>query len=407
VTASDLKDEPPKEEPADGPPADKASGVAIAPPHEEHRFADALLALPRETLTLLFEGPRYAAGELDDYLEKRSPNLYARDVHSAWRFGAIVDWETALGPSMGARIGRELGDAAALDGYVGFFGARGQSAGAWATFGQYTEARLQPVLSIDAGRELERVYSGIGMRGPRGEYKQQAITASPMLVAHAGPFAFGTRAAFDASRTDDPDDALVANYDLSQLRGFDETERAVTGELFTVFDTRAPAYSWIPKAAPSSGWYARAGVSYTRGSASRTGEFATWRGALEARRLFDLFRGDRVLSFGARADAVSADADELPFDRLPSLGGNDQMRAFARDELRARSALYGDVQYEWALGRISRAYIFVETGAVATDAHVGYGGGFRLLSGAATSARFQIAGSNTGDIGFYLQLGRL
>nr|MBA3452807.1 hypothetical protein [Deltaproteobacteria bacterium] len=72
-------------------------------------------------------------------------------------------------------------------------------------------------------------------------------------------------------------------------------------------------------------------------------------------------------------------------------------------------------QYEWALGADSRAYVFVESGAVAadpsafetSDLHLGYGGGLRFLTGDATSLRAQIAGSADGHVGFYLQLGAL
>ncbi|MDQ3369908.1 MAG: hypothetical protein M3680_31200, partial [Myxococcota bacterium] len=96
-------------------------------------------------------------------------------------------------------------------------------------------------------------------------------------------------------------------------------------------------------------------------------------------------------------------------------GGPHRLRALARDELRDRSSAFGEVEYEWALGGSSRAYLFVETGAVqpdlaalaASQLHVGYGGGLRLLRGAATSLRLQLAGSAAGDLGCYLQLGAL
>ncbi|MEJ7602237.1 MAG: hypothetical protein WKG01_30350 [Kofleriaceae bacterium] len=136
---------------------------------------------------------------------------------------------------------------------------------------------------------------------------------------------------------------------------------------------------------------------------------------LEARRLLDLFHGDRVLSIGVIGETVTADAAELPFDRLPSLGGQHRLRALARDELRDRTSTFADIQYEWALGAMTRAYLFVETGAVhpsprdlaLSRLHHGYGGGVRLLDDQAHWLRLQLAGSTAGELGFFIQLGAL
>ncbi|MEO7092775.1 MAG: hypothetical protein ABI175_05960, partial [Polyangiales bacterium] len=188
-----------------------------------------------------------------------------------------------------------------------------------------------------------------------------------------------------------------------------------TGEISIVYDARRRSHHWIHAGAWSTGWLLRAAGAYTRGDASRTGSFVTGRGTLEARRLFDLFRGDRVLSIGARTEAITANADDVPFDLLPALGGTERLRAFARDELRGRSATYADIQYEWALGADTRAFVFVEGGGVARspvalateDLHLGYGGGLRLLNGTSTSVRAQLAASDDGDLGFFIQLGAL
>ena len=197
------------------------------------------------------------------------------------------------------------------------------------------------------------------------------------------------------------------------VAGLDETQRAATGELALIYDSRRITHPWVHTGAWSTGFYVRAAAAYTSGEASRSGSFDTVRGTLEARRLFDLFNGDRVLSIGVRGDAVSG--EDLPFDRLPSLGGRDRMRALARDELRGQTSAFADIQYEWALGGDSRAFVFAETGGVAAEAselgsadlHLGYGGGLRFLTGEATSLRAHLAGSADGHIGFYLQLGAL
>ena len=396
---------PPVDPLADAPPADQASGIAIAPPREDHRIANTLLALPRAAVLLLLEGPRYAASEVDDYLESRSPNAFGRDVAKrSWRFGATLEWQTALGASMGARVGRELADHTSLDGYVGMFGPRGQSGGLNANLGRYTGARIEPRLAFDAGRDLTRAFAGVGTHGPRGTYDQRGYTVAGDVAAHAGPLRFGVRGSYDDTHTGDPSDGFA--YEPLTIFGFDEDTRATTGELSVTLDTRRSAYRHIVRSAPSSGTYVRGAVAYTAGTSSRSGDFATARGTLEARQLFDLFAGNRVLSIGAGIEAITADAMDVPFDRLPALGGRDHLRAFALSELRDRDAAYVDVQYDWPVGNSMRSYVFAEAGH--TDAwHGAYGGGLRYHTKSSIAARVQLAGSDDGELGMFFQLGAL
>jgi hypothetical protein len=412
---------------AKAPTADAASGVTVPPPPpSSHRLANTLLAIPRMIAVLALTGPRYAAAELDDYLESRSPNAFGRDVESSWRFGATGDWETALGPSLGLRLGYKFAPRVTVDAYGGLFGARGQSGGLRVAVGRYTPAALEPVLTVDAGRELARVFSGIGeepgaagdpyARGPRAGFDERAVAVGAGVSLPAGPLVIGARVVADETKAgDDGDDPISMYYDAPMLVGFDEDQSARTGELSVVYDGLRGTEAWVPKSAPSTGFYVRAAVAYTSGEADRTGAFATTRGTLEARRLFDLFHGDRVLGLGVRVEAIGAEATEIPFDRLPSLGGREWMRPFARDELRDRTATAANLTYEWPLLDDSRGFLFLETGSVqpGLDAlavsrlHLGYGGGIRVLSGAATSLRLQLAGSDDGDLGFLVQLGAL
>ena len=388
------------------PPADQASGVAIAAPRENHRVANTLLAVPRGIIILLLEGPRYAASEVDDYLESRSPNAFGRDVKKrSWRFGATLEWQTELGTSIGLRIGRQLARATTIDAYGGMFGPRGQSGGLFANLGRYTAARIEPSLSFDAGRDLTRAFAGVGEHGPRATYDQQGYTAGAGLAAHAGPVRFGARGSYDSTRAADPS-AEFSAYDPTMIVGFDEDQRAGTGELSLTLDLRTRRSRWIQRSAPSSGLYVHAAAAYTSGTASRSGDFTLGRGSLEARQLFDLFHGDRVLAIGARYEAITANAMDVPFERVPALGGRDTMRAFAMGELRDRDVAAADIEYEWPLGSDLRSYLFVEAGH--SDAwHGGYGGGIRFLTSSATGARVQLAGSETGEVGAFLQFGAL
>ncbi|MDQ3337729.1 MAG: hypothetical protein M4D80_21420 [Myxococcota bacterium] len=386
------------------PPADQASGVAVAAPRKDHGFANTLLAVPRAIVLFLLEGPRYAASELDDYLENRSPNAFGRDAKQAsWRLGATVEWQTELGTSVALRIGYQLASATTIDAYGGLFGPRGQSGGLHANLGRYTAARIKPSLSFDAGRDLTRAFAGVGEHGPRATYDQQGFTVGAGLAAHAGPVRFGARGTYDSTRAADPS-ADFAAYPM--LVGFDEDQRASTGELSVTLDLRSRRTRWIQRSAPSSGFYLRAAGGYTAGTASRSGDFTLGRAAVEARQLFDLFHGDRVLSIGARYEAITANAMDVPFERVPTLGGRDTMRAYAMGELRDRDVAAFDIQYEWPVSVDLRSYVFIEAGHAA-DWHGGYGGGIRYLTSSGTGARLQLAGSESGDLGAFVQFGAL
>jgi hypothetical protein len=381
----------------------------VRPPRESHRVANTLLAIPRFTAGLLLTGPRYAASRLDNYLESQTPGGFGRGAKkSSWRFGATLDWETALGASTGVRVGRSFAEEASVDLHVGLFGARGQSGGLIAKLGTYTEANLEPSLSIDAGRDQRRAFGGFGDPASRMMYEQDSVVGTAGVSSKLGRLKIVGRAIGDAVR-DGGEDML------QPIVGWDETQRAATAELSVGYDSRRLSYPFNHEGAWSSGTLVRATGAYTAGSGSRSGAFSFVRGALEAKQLFDLFHGDRVLTIGARIEMINADAMEVPFDRLPALGGMARMRAFARDELRGRVASFADAHYEWPLGGDTRAYLFVETGSVQATLlspsqdriHVGYGGGIRFLTGMSTVVRLQIAGADDGVIGGYLQLGAL
>ncbi|MEO8698912.1 MAG: hypothetical protein ABI867_02680 [Kofleriaceae bacterium] len=393
--------DPPPEGLASAPAADSASGVAVPVPESDHPIANALLVVPRTIAVFLLTGPRYAAAGIDDYLEGRSADVGMRTASSSgWRFGAEFTAETEVGPSIALRIGYRIAKHTTVDAYGGLFGARGQSGGLRVTVGKLTDLELRPTLDFDAGNDLDRAFIG--------RYEADELAVTPALSAKLGPVQLVASARVDRTRNlaDDGDPRAM-------LVGFDETERAATEELAVVLDTRRRTHPWVSTATWSTGYYVRAAAAYIHGDASRTGSFSTPRATFEARRLFDLFHGDRVLTIGIRGEAVSA--DDLPFDRLPSLGGRDRMRAFARDELRDRSSSFAEVQYEWALGADSRGYVFVETGAVAdtltsigaNDVQVGFGGGVRVFTGKTTYLAGQLAGSDHGDLGFFFQLGAL
>ena len=376
---------------AAAPPPDRASGVVVPAPRASHRVANTLLAIPRYTATLLLTGPRYAAASVDNYLESRSPNAFGRDVRSSWRFGALGTWEPRLGGSLAARIGHTVGDDGAIDFYAGGLGPRGVSGG---LRGEYSIASL----AVEAGTSMDRYDRLFGA----SRYEQDAASATAALRLRSGPWRAGASVIGDARRND-----LEVTLPLP-LAGTDETQRAVTGELSVGLDTRRPVYRTINIAAPGAGTRVRLTGAYLRGEGTVSPPFQTARLRLELQQLIDLFQGNRILMIGGRAEAVSERAEQLPFDRLPALGGADALRALGRDELRGRTVGFLEAQYEWPLGEDSRAYVLVEGGHVLGFGTIaGYGGGIRFLHGSSTVLRLQLAGATDGTIGFSFQLGAL
>lgn len=376
---------------AAAPPADRASGVVVPAPRPSHRAANTLLAIPRFTATLLLTGPRYAAARVDNYLESRSPNAFGRDVRSSWRFGALGTWEPELGGSLAARVGHTVGDDGAVDLYVGGLGPRGISGG---LRGEYGAASL----SFDAGKGMDR----IDRVWAASRYEQDEATATAALELRRGPLRASAALIGDIRKNtmDVPPPIPLA--------GTDEVHRAGTGELSLRIDTRRATFRTINVANPATGTLVELTGGYTRGEGEVTPPFQTARLRFGVERLFDVFHGDRVFTIGGHAEAVSARAEELPFDRLPALGGAEGLRALGRDELRGRVVAFTEMKYEWPLGEDSRAYVLVEGGHVLNYRTLaGYGGGIRFLSGSSTVLRLQLAGATDGSIGLSFQLGAL
>jgi hypothetical protein len=377
---------------AAAPPADRASGVVVPEPRESHRVANTLLAIPRFTAALLLTGPRYAAASVDNYLESRSPNSFGRDVRETWRFGALATWEPELGAALAARVGHTVGDDGTIDFYAGGLGPRGVSGG---LRGEYGIASL----AIDAGTSMDRIDRTFAA----SQYEQDAASATASLRWRSAGVLRARASLVADIRHDDVDVPPPL-----PLAGVEETHRAGTAELSLGIDSRRATRRTINVAAPAAGTLVRLTGAYTRGEGEVTPLFQTARLRLDLQQLIDVFHGDRVITIGMRAEAVSARAEELPFDRLPSLGGSDGMRALGRDELRGRTVAFGELSYEWPLGEDSRAYLFGEGGHILNFGAIGgYGGGIRFLSKSSTVLRLQLAGATDGSIGLSFQIGAL
>ncbi|MEJ7602236.1 MAG: hypothetical protein WKG01_30345 [Kofleriaceae bacterium] len=264
---------------ASAPASDAASGVAIEAPRNTHPISNALLSVPRVLVLAVWTGPRLLAGELDDYLDSLGPNVAGKGTTQRWRFGVAFDMETTIGASFGIRAGYRIADHVAVDVVGGLFGARGQSGHAKIQLGRYTTANLAPVVELATGRDMGRVFAGVGeqagdprdpyRRGPRTEYDERRFAGDASLAAHRGPVELTAHGRVEATKTEDDDDHPVREaYDPEALVGFEDRQRAGTIELALSYDSRHPA-SLIPSSAPSTGWLFRGLAAYTRGDTSR------------------------------------------------------------------------------------------------------------------------------------------
>jgi len=419
-TEASAEEEPDPQALAAAPPADKASGHLRE--HEDpggalRAIGNAILWVPRTVVELGLWGPDLLAGKVDSYLDSRGPNVYGRgNQSSGWSLAAMLAWESPFGGSVGARVGRRFGRALAADLTAVGFGRYGATGRLGLTVTPPGPAQIEVEGEVERDREL--VFAGIGDHGltdgtaldPYGPGPEDILEDRAVSGEASVPIDLGSWRLVPTARIERhdmaPEDAF--GWDEAAIVGLGEPLVVGSGRLDLVYDARVVPYPWIPRTAPATGWRARAWA----GGAGGDG-FATARYGASGERLFDLFRGTRVLALRARIDAVTGDRRELPFFLLPSLGGPDHLRAFSRGRFRDEVATVGEVAYEWAVGLHSRASLFVELGGVheglgelgADPLHLSYGTAFRFAGDDATEARAVVAGSLTGEWSFSILLG--
>ena len=422
ATEGAAGDEPDAAALAAAPPADRASGHLRE--HEQpsgalRAIGNALLWVPRTVVELGLWGPDLLAGRVDSYLDSRGPNVYGRGNRGGgWRVAAMLAWEAPFGPSAGLRVGRSLGRRFSADvrgvvfGRYGYTGRLGLAV--------LPDAPVRFELDGEVARDRELVFAGIGDHAlvdgmdvdPFGAGPESILEDRAASAELAAPVSLGALRIHPTARAERhdmaPQDEASFGYDTAAIPGLGEAVTVGTARVDLVYDARVVPHPWIPRMAPASGWRARAFGAWSGGDG-----FATGRYGGSAEKLFDLFRGTRVLALRARLDAVTGDRDELPFFLLPSLGGPDHLRAFSRGRFRDEVATSAEAAYEWAVGLHARASLFVEVGGVheeigevgAEPLHLSAGSAFRFAGDESSDARAVVAGSDTGEWSFTIILG--
>lgn len=200
-------------------------------------------------------------------------------------------------------------------------------------------------------------------------------------------------------------------YDPESLIGFSRGLLANTTRTELVISTLRTTNPWINRFTPSKGWFARADLAYTKGIVARDrSDFLRW--AADVQRLFDVYRGDRVIVLRARAEGVTGPLDRLPITKLPELGGPVHLRGYPRFRFRDRFTAYGTIEYRYPIGEAASGYLFFDAGRVYRSPRdfelrkwrAGGGPGLILHTRGFLIARIFVAASVDGGFTFQLSL---
>ncbi len=114
----------------------------------------------------------------------------------------------------------------------------------------------------------------------------------------------------------------------------------------------------------------------------------------------DLYKTTRVLVLRAAVEGVFGKHRDIPFTRLPRLGGPERLRGYVPGAFRDRESALLSAEYRYPIHRIVAGALFVDSGSVAPDPsglvslsrwHVGGGVGLRVRTTATTIATLDLA----------------
>lgn len=196
--------------------------------------------------------------------------------------------------------------------------------------------------------------------------------------------------------------AIDSVYDTSGLVGWTGFSSA-DGDLELRIDERRRASRWEPPDLHGQGWLAAASL----GRVHRLDDGPDfWRGSVELQEFFHIAKGPRMLALRARGEAVSGSLEEVPFTRLPMLGGGDFLRGYDFERFRDRISALASAEYVWDLAHWFDAAIFVDAGRVFPSfdrlnldrVRVGYGAALEVFNDHAFLFEASIASSIDGGV---------
>ena len=201
-----------------------------------------------------------------------------------------------------------------------------------------------------ASRFRERRLLTLGRAGiTMGEPGRLVKAGATAIVDHAR---FGPK---DDDYSSDP--SIEAIYDTRALVGFTRGVSTVEAQANMIVDTRdTPVRT-------SSGVY----VDTFVGGVPRLDQYGYGHLGVDATGYIDLYRKTRVLVLRGAVESVWGNPADIPFPRLPSLGGPDRLRGYRLDRYRDENSVLASVEYRYPIHASVAGVVFADAGHVARD----------------------------------------
>jgi hypothetical protein len=199
---------------------------------------------------------------------------------------------------------------------------------------------------------------------------------------------------------------IQSEFDVMDLTGWPRV-RNFYGELELRWDSRARPSYLDQHAMYDSGWLASL---YGGRMFQLDLPDDYWQYGAYLQNFLPLGLGPRVLVTRLQLNGVTGGYDDVAFTQLPQLGGNMLLRGYPFERFRDRVAALGSVEYQWDLGRLLMAGLFIDVGRVYSglddlslnDLRMGYGLSLQLHSKRSFLAALTLASSIDGGIFFDL-----
>lgn len=421
-----AEDEPPpppvaSEEPtaadvANAPPPGQESGRLDPPDHDSvmRNIAQGVLVPPRVAVELVLAPPRATLWAVDRF--KLIDRLTRILFDETMTYGVYPTLQ--LDPSYGLTIGARFVHRNVLGAHEHF----AAEASALGRFYFKTQAALRSgtrlgdrtVAEIAGGieRRPRDAFYGIGNMDDaiethhRQELVRARATADVRTVDNLYVVASGALTDLHYSpSTTEP--SIETVFNTMNLTGW-PTYRNLYGELELLWDGRRYPAPLDRHATYNRGWYLL-GYGGLVHQLTQGDDYLRYGGDVQHH--LGLGSGPRVLATRVHLEAVSGGYDDVAFTELPQLGGKQFLRGYPSDRFRDRLAVVGSAEYEWDLGQLLMASLFVDVGRVysgwsevtLSGMRMGYGLSLQLQTSRQYLGSVSIASSIDGGVEVFVE----
>jgi outer membrane protein assembly factor BamA len=214
----------------------------------------------------------------------------------------------------------------------------------------------------------QQIFQGIGDGDAvESRYREERLLAAAragLTLGEKGRLVrVGGSLVFERSRFGPKDDgessapSTDVAYDTHDLVGFDRGVRTLEVQANLIVDTRDEL------AAPSKGMLAAVFL----GAVPNVDGYRYVHVGADVSEAIDLYKGNRILLLRAAYEGVHGPAAQVPFARLPRLGGPQSLRGYRTDRYRDRDSALVSAEYEYPIHDGIAGAVFVDAGHVAPD----------------------------------------